>query len=53
MKSFIDWIVLKEAGYYTLEPQDKIASGTEAEVFNTSDPDIVVRVQRKKKKKQV
>lgn len=50
MKSFIDWIVLKEAGYYTLEPQDKIASGTEAEVFNTSDPDIVVRVQRKKKK---
>lgn len=50
MRSFIDWVFLKDHSYYTLEPEDKIASGTEAEVFNTSDPDIVIRVQRKKKR---
>ena len=46
---FKDFFIFKETSYYTLEPEDMIASGREAEVFNTSDPNVVVRVARKKR----
>ena len=49
---FTEFLLFKESGYFTLEPEDMIASGREAEVFNTSDPDIVVRVARRKRRKQ-
>lgn len=48
---FAKWLRLDETGYYTLEPEEKIASGTEADVYTTIDPDVVVRVQRRRKSK--